>query len=159
MSRINYLDISELNDELQGLLDEQKAIAELREKISNLKDELAAHKDDEDAATDIEDEITNAEDDLERLLMDFGEKALTELTDLRDEIGESRKGLISDDKQLVSEYDFEEYAQELADDICSIPRKAEWPLTCIDWERAARELKMDYSNVDFRGTTYLYVAS
>ena len=29
-----------------------------------------------------------------------------------------------------------------------------WPNTCIDWDQAAGELKMDYSAVDFDGVTY-----
>jgi hypothetical protein len=50
---------------------------------------------------------------------------------------------------------FEEYAQELAEDIGAIDRNASWPNTCIDWEQAARELAMDYTQVDFDGVTYL----
>jgi hypothetical protein len=29
---------------------------------------------------------------------------------------------------------------------------------CIDWERAARELKMDYTSVRVNGTTYYFRA-
>lgn len=58
--------------------------------------------------------------------------------------------------QLVAEHYFEEHAMQLADDIGAIPANAAWPMTCIDWERAARELKYDYSAVDFDGTTYWY---
>jgi hypothetical protein len=49
---------------------------------------------------------------------------------------------------------FENYAQELAEDIGSIKEDAQWPYTCIDWEKAARELKMDYTSVEFGGITY-----
>ena len=55
---------------------------------------------------------------------------------------------------LIRDSYFERYAQELADDIGAIPSNAEWPCTCIDWERAARELQMDYTSVDFDGVTY-----
>jgi antirestriction protein len=37
----------------------------------------------------------------------------------------------------------EDYAQELAEELGSIPEGAGWPLTCIDWERAWRELTYD----------------
>lgn len=55
---------------------------------------------------------------------------------------------------MVRDSYFQTYAQELADDIGAIPSDAAWPLTCIDWERAARELRQDYTSVDFDGVTY-----
>lgn len=47
------------------------------------------------------------------------------------------------------------YAQELAEDIGAINRDASWPNNCIDWERAADELRMDYFTVDFAGVDFL----
>lgn len=55
---------------------------------------------------------------------------------------------------LIRDSYFRTYAEELADDIGAIPRDAGWPLTCIDWEQAARELRYDYSGVDIDGVTY-----
>ena len=55
---------------------------------------------------------------------------------------------------LIRDSYFQDYAEELADDIGAIDRNANWPLTCIDWERAARELQSDYFSVDFAGVTY-----
>ena len=49
---------------------------------------------------------------------------------------------------------FENYAQELAEDIGALENCDHWPATCIDWEQAARELRMDYSSFDFDGVTY-----
>ena len=37
----------------------------------------------------------------------------------------------------------EDYAQELAEELGSIPKDAGWPLTCIDWESAWRDLTHD----------------
>jgi len=31
-----------------------------------------------------------------------------------------------------------------------------WPCHCIDWDQAARELRMDYSAIEFNGMTYWY---
>lgn len=59
---------------------------------------------------------------------------------------------------LIREDAFEAYAQELAEDIGAIDRNAGWPLYCIDWKRAARELAQDYSCVTFLGHDY-YVRS
>jgi hypothetical protein len=56
--------------------------------------------------------------------------------------------------QLIRDSYFEGYAQELAEDIGAIDPKASWPLTCIDWKQAARELQMDYTSVEFDGVTY-----
>ena len=55
---------------------------------------------------------------------------------------------------LIRDTYFKEYAQELADDIGAINSDANWPNNCIDWERAARELQMDYTSVDFDGVDY-----
>ena len=57
---------------------------------------------------------------------------------------------------MIRDSNFEDYAQELADDIGAIDRNASWPCNCIDWERAARELQMDYTSVDYDGVTYWY---
>jgi antirestriction protein len=52
---------------------------------------------------------------------------------------------------LIRADTFESYAQELAEDIVAVPEDNAWPLYCIDWERAARELAHDYSMVSFNG--------
>jgi hypothetical protein len=57
---------------------------------------------------------------------------------------------------LVRDSYFEDYAQELAGDCGMINADATWPNNCIDWERAARELRMDYSATEFDGVTYWY---
>ena len=55
---------------------------------------------------------------------------------------------------LIRDSYFEDYAQELAEDIGAINSDASWPNNCIDWERAARELRMDYTSGEFDGVTY-----
>ena len=55
---------------------------------------------------------------------------------------------------LIRDSYFEDYARELADDIGAVPADASWPAYCIDWERAARDLKMDYTPIDFGDVTY-----
>jgi hypothetical protein len=57
---------------------------------------------------------------------------------------------------LVRESHFEDYARQLAEEIGAISGDENWPCNCIDWERAARELRMDYSSVDFDGETYYF---
>ena len=55
---------------------------------------------------------------------------------------------------LIRDSYFQEYAQELADECGLINREVSWPYTCIDWDKAARELRMDYTAIDFDCVTY-----
>ena len=55
---------------------------------------------------------------------------------------------------LISDDYFEDYARELAEDTGMIPTDAPWPVYCIDWEYAARELRMDYTPVEYDGMTF-----
>lgn len=55
---------------------------------------------------------------------------------------------------LIRDSYFQDYAEQLAEDIGAINADAAWPNNCIDWERAARELQYDYTAVDFDGVTY-----
>jgi antirestriction protein len=89
-------------------------------------------------------------------LKEWEEANAHELDTLR-ELAEEASGYAPDwqyGETLIRDSDFEEYAQELAEDCGMIPAGATWPCTCIDWEQAARELRMDYTAVDFDGVTY-----
>ena len=55
---------------------------------------------------------------------------------------------------LIRDSYFRTHAEELADDLGLVPSDAPWPLTCIDWRRAAEELKADYTAIEFDGVTY-----
>ena len=103
--------------------------------------------------------------DLESMIEDNEEEAEEDQEDLTDEkeeleilkaLAEEASG--SSDwphgEALIRHSYFEEYAQELAEDIGAINRDMSWPNNCIDWEQAARELQMDYMNVDFDGVEY-----
>lgn len=57
---------------------------------------------------------------------------------------------------LVRDTYFTTYAQELAEDIGAVNPEASWPHTCIDWDKAARDLLVDYAAVEFDGVTYWY---
>ena len=58
--------------------------------------------------------------------------------------------------ELVADSYFQEYAKNLAEDCGMVDTNARWPMNCIDWEQAARELQMDYSSIEIRGFTYWY---
>jgi hypothetical protein len=55
---------------------------------------------------------------------------------------------------LIRDSYFTEYAQELADGIGAIPDGVQWPMSHIDWESAAYELKIDYIPLEVCGVTF-----
>ena len=57
---------------------------------------------------------------------------------------------------FIRESHFTDYAQELAEDIGAINEGASWPNNCIDWDKAASELKIDYTSADLDGVTYYF---
>jgi hypothetical protein len=77
-------------------------------------------------------------------------KTLTQLaSDCKDYSEDWEYGAI-----LIRDTYFQEYAQDLAEDIGAIDSNASWPNTCIDWEQATRELQMDYTSASFDGIDY-----
>ena len=57
---------------------------------------------------------------------------------------------------MIAEHNFAEYAEEFAYDVGAIQREDySWPNYCIDWDRAAADLKMDYNSVYWEGVEYL----
>lgn len=74
-----------------------------------------------------------------------------ELAILANEVGE----LNLRDANFIADNDFVDYAKEFAEEM--LPVSPNWPYTCIDWDEAARELQMDYTSVDWEGTTYYYL--
>jgi hypothetical protein len=83
-----------------------------------------------------------SEDEDERLL------ALNEL------FGAIGEGDALDGTTMIPESMFVEYAQDYAEDITDM-RDHSWPFCHIDWQAAADNLRQDYTEVDFDGTTYL----
>ena len=57
---------------------------------------------------------------------------------------------------LIRETYFETYAEQLAEDCGDLDENPRWPYTCIDWERAAKELQYDYAACEFEGIIYYY---
>ena len=57
---------------------------------------------------------------------------------------------------FVANWDWKNYAQELADEMGAIPKEYSWPASYIDWDAAARDLRMDYMPCEIDGNTYWY---
>ena len=75
--------------------------------------------------------------------------ALKALADQGEDFSDWKYGIT-----LIRDSYFEQYAQELAEDIGAIQPNLSWPYTCIDWKLAARDLQFDYSALEFDGVTY-----
>jgi hypothetical protein len=111
-----------------GIIDTRELVEEL--------DDLETEDDD-----DLDDDDIARRDNLRELL-----------DDVQGYAGDS----VRDGVTLIPEDGFEDHARELAEDIGAIPDNASWPLTCIDWEAAARDLQTDYTSCELDGVTYYY---
>lgn len=118
--------------------------------------------------TDLEDDIYNVlhpgDDDVSVDESTLDANSLAELEELKEELAilkalaDEASDYASDwtyGETLIRDSYFEDYAQQLAEDCCNVDfSKLTWPLTCIDWKQAAKELKYDYASVDYDGVTY-----
>ena len=135
-------------DNTDDILDTRDMIA----RVEELRAEWSEATGDEPA------DYSLGEDDWSIGLGDDGAAEMVALLSLLDEL----KGYGGDEKwegdwypvTLVRDSYFIEYAREAAEDIGAVPDDASWPAYCIDWERAARDLRMDYTAADFNGVTY-----
>ena len=124
--------------------------ADLQEQIlESFKETFEHYADDTNNFADIrfeEEEIQSWVEDWKDLL-----NSIREIDELEDEVGnEFEYGAI-----LIEEDDFEDYCQELVEDTGDLPS---YISNNIDWSGVAEDLKVDYSEVDFRGGTYLFRA-
>jgi hypothetical protein len=117
-----------------GDVDNSENIMDSRDVIARM-DDLQAIIDDEDSDAD---DKSDAADEL-ATLQSLADEGITEW---------------EDGATLIRDSYFEEYAEQLAEDIGAIGRDAGWPLDHIDWAAAADALKMDYSSFEFDGVTY-----
>ena len=106
---------------------------------------------------DLLERLEELEADADDAGLDPGESdELTMLLALRDETEGYAGDSWRDGVFFVADWDFENYAQELAEDIGALPKDAGWPTYCIDWDAAARDLRMDYTSCEIDGNTYWY---
>ena len=121
--------------------DIQERIDELQYEFDSLVDEYEDVDGEEDAG-----------EDLLNWLEENGDEFVT-LLEVKEEV-EQYTSEWDDGAFMIADDYFEDYAQELAEDTGAIDRKAKWPLTHIDWDAAAEELKYDYSEVAIGGKSY-----
>jgi len=108
---------------------------------------------------DIEARITELDSAVRTLTADESSE-LAALMQLRADVRDCvRDGSWDDGVTLINDRYFITHAQDVAEDCdCYGPRETRWPLTCIAWEIAARELQYDYSNADYLGQLFWFLA-
>jgi hypothetical protein len=100
-------------------------------------------------------ELIDLRDDEDCEIEGHEEQELEELLELESELGCTLESADQNGLFFIDEDYFEDYAKELAYDIGAIDSDAAWPCTHIDWDAAANELRMDYTEVEFDGNNYL----
>jgi len=77
-------------------------------------------------------------------------ETLTHIIDQADGYGEFEYG-----ETLIHKSYFAEYCRELCEDVGDIPSGLPWYIeNHIDWDGVAREIKQDYTEIDFDGVSY-----
>lgn len=84
------------------------------------------------------------------------EAVIDEFLALRDfhDAGEGYAGDWTFGATIIAESYFTEYAKEMCEDIGDLPRDLPGYLA-IDWEKTAENLKVDYTEIEYKGETYL----
>jgi len=83
-------------------------------------------------------------------LTELEQDELTALLKLQDELSTCSEWIYGD--LLISNTYFTTYVKELAHDLYTIPDH--WPFWCIDWNKAADDIKYDFIDVEYMGLTF-----
>lgn len=132
----------------EDIIDSRDIIARI-EQLESEQSDLLTNEDGETVA------VEELSDDARKAFLAWEEDNAHELDALRELRNEAESSPDWEYGEGLIRYSyFEDYARELAEDCGEVPKDLKWPLRCIDWEQAARELKMDYFSVSFDGVEY-----
>ncbi len=101
-------------------------------------------------------ELEAAQTELDEAEADFDADEREEMAALKT-LAEEAQGYAPDwqyGETMIRESYFVEYCQELLEDIGDLPKDLPHYIE-IDWEKTARNIRMDYTEVDFDGVAYL----
>jgi hypothetical protein len=103
--------------------------------------------------TDTFEDILFEEEEIESWKEDWEDELqqIEEINDLENEVGSE----FEDGVTLIEEDEFEDYCQELVED-CGYISKDFPSWIEVDWSKTAYNMRMDYSETEFRGTNYLW---
>jgi hypothetical protein len=151
----DVIDSRDIIERLETLTDERADLDTALTAATEAVEDYGTEDDTSDADADHA-ALLSAQTDARAELAQWDEDNAEELKNLTDLNAEGEgAGDWQHGETMVRDSYFETYAQELADDCGMLNSKGDsWPYTCIDWERAARELQQDYTSVDFGGVTY-----
>ena len=147
---MNIIDTRGLHDRLDELRAKQEELKDKYDALARLDAYSPADKDEQESHNE---EVDDLKSEIEALEADFDNDEQTELTELEameSEIPEWRHG-----ETLIPEDEFVDYCEELCKDIGDVPREIPWYIE-IDWDKTAENIRQDYSEVEYQGTTYLY---
>lgn len=86
---------------------------------------------------------------------DYWENEYEQISDI-DEIEDQMGPDFEYDTYLIPEDEFDEdYVREMLEDIGYISKDFPWWIE-IDWSKTADNVRTDYSEIEYNGTTYLY---
>jgi hypothetical protein len=154
------LDTRTLNEELEELeslvSDQESAKEELDAANDALTDYVDNGNFSDDYDFDSDDkhyDLTEAVSDAEDVVndIDLDEDELEELRSLKDEVG----GEWEYGTQLIPEDEFVDYCKQMLEDCGDLPTDIP-DYIVIDWDETASNLRVDYSETEFRGETYLF---
>jgi hypothetical protein len=146
-----------MSDVLSGDIIDIRDVIKRFEELESEREEITDRLEDEDTTAEEKAAIT---EELETWDSEEDGEELKTLRGVLDDL----KGYGGDEQwrgdwyplSLIADSHFEDYAQELAEELGCVKADAQWPNNCIDWERAARELQGDYSSVTVEGSDYWY---
>jgi DNA repair exonuclease SbcCD ATPase subunit len=159
----DVIDSRDVIERIQELEAEREALAE------TLEETRSAHEEAEAAKADVDSGDADADHDLAGKLDDLAtrlEEARHELEEWDDQNGEELKGLkkLNDEGESLDDWEygvalyresyFVEAMQEMVQDIGDLPKNIPAYLE-IDWEATAKNLRVDYTEIEFDGVTYL----
>lgn len=153
----NIIDVRDLIQRFEELQDERW---DLEKELEDAQQSVEiSDPDDGQETPEAQDRLRNAVAELDSWLEDYwGElDCLADvLDDLRGAGGDHQWQGAWYPLTLIADTYFVRFAEELAGDMGAVDPNGEWPLNCIDWERAANELQVDYTSVEIDGQTYWY---
>ncbi len=120
---------------------------DMQERIEELYAELDLDADGEPNEYDEGDEQPEPLDDDVRAEL---EEELRELEAFKAEVEQYSGDSFESGITLIADSYFEEHAKDYAADIHGSEAMSSWPMDNIDWEGAASDLQMDYTQVSFR---------
>jgi hypothetical protein len=139
---MSYLDTRDLETEREDL--KQQVLESFLESFPHYED-----------MTDNFEDIRFEEEEIQNWKEDWLDEIvnITDIEKLEDEVGSE----FSYGVTLFGEYDFEDYCRELVEDVGDLSKDLpSYISNNIDWLGVANDLRVDYTEVEFRAETYLF---